>query len=965
MGVLSVGCAAATAVSGCSAPADEIGSTSQAQTQGLQLIKDIHAAAGGVAGRYGSAPQGFLSFAGRTFFVARATAGAEKHFFLYASDGTEQGTERITDLGLAPRDNSAPKLAVHLGKLYTTGVDSTEQPTLVESDGTAAGTQIAATVNEAGSGGRIVAPTSTPQGLLFMATGSGFDALLRYAPGQPKAYEILTTKMPLSRERARIVAGPTASLVLPFAGTSPFLTNGQMHGQSFPTDIDGATWAAPLGASQFVVAGPSGTSMESWLAVVDAATGTSTPLPTLQSPGARRGLGISGLAAVGSRVLISGGTSFASPQSPSRLTFQDELWSTDGTAQGTTHLLSAPTDRPTDPVFFTHAAGRLHVIFGSGAGMSTVDGTAQTTIALSAFTSADGAHVASVASDANRVFASYFQESDSPPDLRVLDVGTGQATELRDPSHTLIDARSRELGVGSSGVFFACRVDTGVANFGGEPCAWDGVSTSATLVATLDRSGVPSSDPRYFRAVGQRAYFVADDGAHGEELWVTDGTPQGTHLVKDLAAGVRATAFATPSGRLLDLAIGDTFLFVTEDSIDRKLALWATDGTDASTQKVADLQDATIDHAHGMPAPVRAGAYVYYLRAFADRHVALMRTSGTPGSETELAELVPGGPDAEWPLKSGKVGLRALGDRVIATREAGGRQESLQVIVSDGTAQGTRSLGPLGHFVAAGDDLAYFAAMSASDAATSIQRLDLRTGSVTSVDLPRLNPGSSSSWVRPSSCANVLGGKLIFMARQLTGAVSGGDVWSTDGTAQNTSRIAELGDGNRSCGDFYLPEPGATTQFGAFTVLAASRSIVLSDGTPTGTTEITRPDHKLVRLERVVDGRGVLYRSDDALEMWTPTGTTRIVDDHVSFAGIGGSLITAADALFVSVPVASSSIGFDAKLVRYDWATGQVRDVGGQAHKPRGVTKLGTRVILSAEDANGDRELYAGTISTL
>jgi ELWxxDGT repeat protein len=40
-------------------------------------------------------------------------------------------------------------------------------------------------------------------------------------------------------------------------------------------------------------------------------------------------------------------------------------------------------------------------------------------------------------------------------------------------------------------------------------------------------------------AVGDRAFLIADDGIHGEELWIIDGTAQGTRLVKDVYPGAR------------------------------------------------------------------------------------------------------------------------------------------------------------------------------------------------------------------------------------------------------------------------------------------------------------------------------------------------------------------------------------------------------------------------------------------
>lgn len=40
--------------------------------------------------------------------------------------------------------------------------------------------------------------------------------------------------------------------------------------------------------------------------------------------------------------------------------------------------------------------------------------------------------------------------------------------------------------------------------------------------------------PRQLTRAGNQVFFTADDGIHGEELWVTDGTGEGTRLVKDI-----------------------------------------------------------------------------------------------------------------------------------------------------------------------------------------------------------------------------------------------------------------------------------------------------------------------------------------------------------------------------------------------------------------------------------------------
>ncbi len=75
---------------------------------------------------------------------------------------------------------------------------------------------------------------------------------------------------------------------------------------------------------------------------------------------------------------------------------------------------------------------------------------------------------------------------------------------------------------------------------------------------------------------GYKAYFAATDSEHGEELWCTDGTPEGTYMVKDIVPG---TGSSNPSylGRLNDKvlfsAYTDMYGFET----------WVSDGTEEGT----------------------------------------------------------------------------------------------------------------------------------------------------------------------------------------------------------------------------------------------------------------------------------------------------------------------------------------------------------------------------------------------
>ncbi len=171
-----------------------------------------------------------------------------------------------------------------------------------------------------------------------------------------------------------------------------------------------------------------------------------------------------------------------------------------------------------------------------------------------------------------------------------------------------------------------------------------------------------------------RVFFTAHTDDIGRELYFSDGTTDGTHLVKDLLPGVNDVG---PSNLTF---VNGILLFALDDG-QQGTELWCSDGTEAGTQVLMDIWPGPgssdpqyLCSTHGV---------VYFSAVHPESGRELWKSDGTVGGTVLVKDIVPGTgsslPQAMMPYGSEGLVFFAADDGV------SGRE----LWKSDGTAEGT------------------------------------------------------------------------------------------------------------------------------------------------------------------------------------------------------------------------------------------------------------------------------------
>ena len=300
----------------------------------------------------------------------------------------------------------------------------------------------------------------------------------------------------------------------------------------------------------------------------------------------------------------------------------------------------------------------------------------------------------------------------------------------------------------------------------------DGTAEGTQLLADLNSDfnyGFNSgSYPGNFIEFNDRLYFAANNGESGSELFVSDGTAGGTQLLVDINPGSSNYGFYGYGSYPSSFIEFNDRLYFSANNGESGSELFVSDGTAAGTQLLIDINPGVYDGYYGPPSFLQGSNpsnfiefndRLYFSADNGESGRELFVSDGTSAGTQLLVDLNPGAYDSYYgpSFPQGSNPSNFVEFNGKLYFSANNGESGSELFVSDGTAEGTQLL------------------------------VDLNPGAYDSYYGPSF-PRSSS----PSSLIE-FNGKLYFAANN---GESGSELFVSDGTAEGTQLVADINPGS-------------------------------------------------------------------------------------------------------------------------------------------------------------------------
>ncbi len=267
----------------------------------------------------------------------------------------------------------------------------------------------------------------------------------------------------------------------------------------------------------------------------------------------------------------------------------------------------------------------------------------------------------------------------------------------------------------------------------------DGTEEGTRIVKDINPSGYAS--PYHLTVMNDQIYFCAIDGVHGRELWTSNGTADGTYMVKDINVG---SGEGVPYN-WNKFVVNDSVIYFQADDGNPAIRseLWKTNGTADGTVLVKDVNPGGNDGE--FRSMLMAGNQLFFGANHGSLGWELWVSNGTTDGTHMVKDIYPGFSSGFYYYNS--IELVAYGDIVVFT--AYNTSTNGELWRSDGTESGTYMIkdinlggsGSANHFFVAGDRVIFDA-----NNGTTGQELWITDGTEAGTFLLKdINPGASFS----------------------------------------------------------------------------------------------------------------------------------------------------------------------------------------------------------------------------